>query len=151
VRQRYGGGVESIQDVLKHERPGHRALVLDNFAYEGQPIMLTEFAGIAYARDANHTRGYSRAASAQAFAGHYAALLDAVRSVPVFGGWCYTQFTDTYQEASGLLYMDRTPKVPLEMIAIATRGPQNDQERAALAAWRERRSRAKRRSVPERT
>ena len=34
----------------------------------------------------------------------------------------YTQFVDTYQEANGLLYSDRTPKFPLERIAAATRG-----------------------------
>ena len=46
----------------------------------------------------------------------------AVRSLPLLSGFCYTQFTDTYQEANGLLYMDRTPKFPLEEIATATRG-----------------------------
>ena len=34
----------------------------------------------------------------------------------------YTQFTDTYQEANGLLYMDRTPKIPIEDIKRATSG-----------------------------
>jgi hypothetical protein len=33
-----------------------------------------------------------------------------VYSLPKLAGWCYTQFTDTYQEANGLLYMDRTFK-----------------------------------------
>ena len=37
-------------------------------------------------------------------------------------GFCYTQFTDTYQEINGLLYADRTPKAPLEQIALATGG-----------------------------
>lgn len=32
----------------------------------------------------------------------------------------YTQFADTYQEANGLLYADRTPQFPLERIAAAT-------------------------------
>jgi hypothetical protein len=45
-----------------------------------------------------------------------------VRSIPLFGGWCYTQFTDTYQEANGLLYMDRTPKIAIEDIKRATSG-----------------------------
>jgi hypothetical protein len=42
--------------------------------------------------------------------------------MPLFCGFCYTQFTDTYQEANGLLYMDRTPKVPIEQIRKATSG-----------------------------
>ena len=32
----------------------------------------------------------------------------------------YTQFADTYQEANGLLYADRTPKFPIEEIRAAT-------------------------------
>ena len=51
-----------------------------------------------------------------------AELLDVVRDLQVFSGFCYTQFTDTYQEANGLLYADRTPKIPIEEIAAAARG-----------------------------
>jgi hypothetical protein len=39
----------------------------------------------------------------------------------MFSGFCYTQFADTFQEANGLLCADRTPKLPLDMIAAATR------------------------------
>jgi hypothetical protein len=42
--------------------------------------------------------------------------------VEMFSGFCYTQLTDTYQEANGLLYADRTPKFPLEAMAAATLG-----------------------------
>ena len=48
-----------------------------------------------------------------------------VRSLGLLAGFCYTQFADTYQEANGLLYSDRTPKFPLEDIAAATRGAAN--------------------------
>jgi hypothetical protein len=43
----------------------------------------------------------------------------------MLAGFCYTQFADTYQETNGLLYADRTPKIPLDEIALATRGPRN--------------------------
>ena len=43
-------------------------------------------------------------------------------SLSLLAGFCYTQFADTYQEANGLLYADRTPKFPLERIARATAG-----------------------------
>ena len=58
--------------------------------------------------------------------------------MPLLAGFCYTQFADTYQEANGLLHMDRTPKFPLDQISIATRGPQTDQERRINAKWRQR-------------
>ena len=50
----------------------------------------------------------------------YGALLDVVANSALFSGFCYTQFADTFQEANGLLYADRTPKIPLEAIARAT-------------------------------
>ncbi len=49
-----------------------------------------------------------------------------MRSLELLAGFCYTQFADTYQEANGLLYADRTPKVPLALIAAATAGRQTD-------------------------
>jgi hypothetical protein len=64
--------------------------------------------------------------------------LEAVRSLPLLAGFCYTQFTDTYQEANGLLYMDRTAKFPIAQIAVATRGAQSDAEKRIEAKWKQR-------------
>jgi hypothetical protein len=68
----------------------------------------------------------------------YTALLEAVRNLPALAGFCYTQFTDTYQEANGLLYADRTPKAPSEEIALATSGALPDQDSHLETFWRER-------------
>ena len=51
----------------------------------------------------------------------YEKLLYTVIHTALFSGFCYTQFADTFQEANGLLNADRTPKIPLETIAAATR------------------------------
>jgi hypothetical protein len=61
-----------------------------------------------------------------------------VRSLPILAGFCYTQFTDTYQEANGLLYADRTPKIPIEHIALATRGPRSQRDYQLDWEFRER-------------
>jgi hypothetical protein len=106
--------------LLRRERPGGRLLVLEG--HENQPVILSEFGGIAFSPDPLHTWGYSRVGSPGSLADQYCALLDVVRSLPLLSGFCYTQFADTYQEANGLLYADRTPKIPLEIIARATRG-----------------------------
>ena len=68
------------------------------------------------------TWGYSRAETPHQFAERYRELVRVVRSLEMLAGFCYTQFADTYQEANGLLYADRTPKVELDVIAEATRG-----------------------------
>lgn len=121
ITQRYDRG-RDLNEMLATERPGHRHLLLDDCSIENRPIMLTEFGGIAFHKDTKRTWGYKRAATAKEFASQYNELLQAVRSLPLFSGFCYTQFTDTYQEANGLLYMDRTPKLPIEQIARMTSG-----------------------------
>jgi hypothetical protein len=85
------------------------------------PVVLSEFGGIAFSR-ADGAWGYSSVGSESELEARYEELLRAVRSLPMLSGFCYTQFADTYQEANGLLYADRTPKVPLDRIALATRG-----------------------------
>jgi hypothetical protein len=39
-------------------------------------------------------------------------VIEAARTTGMFSGFCYTQFADTFQEVNGLLYADRTPKIP---------------------------------------
>lgn len=135
---RYGTD-EGIPRLFKRERPGGRMLVLDGHKQQAdQPIMLTEFGGIAYSPMANGTWGYTRSQSAEELAEQYSNLLSVVRSLPMLAGFCYTQFADTYQEANGLLYADRTPKFPLGEIALATRGSPKARDRQIEWAWRER-------------
>jgi beta-galactosidase/beta-glucuronidase len=122
VRTRYDRSESNLSDLFTYERPGHRQLLLDQCPHKNHPIMLTEFGGIAFSKDVKHTWGYKRAMSQREFQQQYTELLRAVRDMPLFAGLCYTQFTDTYQEANGLLYMDRSPKFKIEDIARATSG-----------------------------
>ena len=113
---------EVLPRLFKRERPGGRLLVLEGQMHTELPLMLTEFGGIAYSRDQG-TWGYARARSAEEFARRVHELLDVVRELYVFSGFCYTQFADTYQEANGLLFADRTPKFTIEEIRAAIAGP----------------------------
>ena len=119
---RYAHTAANLAHLFAHERPGHRKLLLEGQGYQNLPIMLTEFGGIAFSKDVKNTWGYKRAMTASEYGKQYAALLAAVHACPVFSGFCYTQFTDTYQEANGVLYMDRTPKIPIAQLAKATSG-----------------------------
>jgi hypothetical protein len=75
------------------------------------PLMLTEFGGIKFAADAADSWGYTAASSADDFATRLAGLYDAVRASPELAGTCYTQLTDTMQEANGLVTAGREPKL----------------------------------------
>jgi hypothetical protein len=120
IRRRYRAD-EVLPRLFKRERPGGRILVLNDGQHAEMPLMLTEFGGIALGGE--RTWGYTRTMSADDLARRYKALLGVIRNLSLLSGFCYTQFTDTYQEANGLLYADRTPKIPFHEIAAATAGP----------------------------
>jgi hypothetical protein len=115
--------------LFRRERPGGRILLVgEHHPRADHPIVLSEFGGITLS-DEKCTWGYSRCMSPKDLATQYERLLSVVHSLQLFTGFCYTQFADTYQEANGLLYADRTPKFPLEQIASATRGPRPGESR----------------------
>lgn len=125
ILKRYGEDV-SLQDLLWKDMPGGRMLTLEGHPHKGQPLMLTEFGGIAYRDPSRHaqsaTWGYSVGTSSKDLQRRYEGLLEVVNRVEVFSGFCYTQFTDTFQEANGLFFADRTPKFSLESMKEATLG-----------------------------
>ena len=102
-----------------------------------QPIVLSEFGGVASGPSEQSGWGYSRAETAERFAEIVLEMLGIARSLSALAGFCYAQFTDTYQEQNGLLRADRTPKIPLADIAAAL-GPRRPSDYAAEWTWRER-------------
>ncbi|RZI74187.1 MAG: glycoside hydrolase family 2 [Pseudomonas sp.] len=123
LRARYGPEIAPEQ-LFDRRRPGGRVLTLDGYPHRGQPVMLTEFGGIAYLKanpdGVEQIWGYNKAETEEEFANLYTKLLEVVIHTALFSGFCYTQFADTFQEANGLLCADRTPKLPLEDIRAAT-------------------------------
>jgi hypothetical protein len=112
---------DELPRLFRRERPGGRLLVLESDRHSDLPVVLSEFGGIALSRTPG-TWGYARARDDHEFGARYEHLMEAVHSIGLLSGFCYTQFADTYQEANGLLYADREPKIPLPRIAAATRG-----------------------------
>jgi len=111
----------ALPRLFSRERPGGRLLTLGGTTQTDVPLVLSECGGIAFSEVAG-AWGYSRAASAESFAALYRRLMETLHSIGLLSGFCYTQFADTYQEANGLLYADRRPKLPIGWIADATRG-----------------------------
>jgi beta-galactosidase/beta-glucuronidase len=116
---------EVVPKLFKRERPAGRALLLEGHSRREHPIVLSEFGGIALRAD-DGTWGYTRADDVTAFETALAQLMKVVRRLEALSGFCYTQLTDTYQEANGLLYADRTPKLPLATIFRAIVGAELD-------------------------
>ena len=123
LTERYGSA--EVFGRLGGFGPAGRRLRLAGGAERGQPLMLTEFGGVKYTpgQSGRGTWGYSTACDADDFDRRLTDLLSAVHASPVLAGFCYTQLTDTLQEANGLLDADRKPKIAIERLREIMTGP----------------------------
>jgi beta-galactosidase/beta-glucuronidase len=113
-------------DRSRIPRNGREALAF-GFKYNGAPLLMTEFGGIAFRQEATGAAnewGYSGVEpTREAFLKRLESLLKALRSNPVWAGYCYTQLTDVEQEINGLLTADRKPKADPELLKRIFAGP----------------------------
>jgi hypothetical protein len=97
-----------------------RAALAPGFAYNGTPLALTEFGGIAFI-PAGHqvpreSWGYSGVEKTQdAALERLRGLYAAIANLP-FVGLCYTQLTDVEQEVNGLMTYDRKLKFDAKVV-----------------------------------
>jgi beta-galactosidase/beta-glucuronidase len=87
-----------------------RNIYAKGHCYGGEPILLTEFGGIAY-QNRPDGWGYTQAKNETAFLVEMERLFAAIRASECIRGYCYTQLTDVFQEENGLLTFDRKYKV----------------------------------------
>ena len=122
IESRYGTA-DAVSGLVAGPEPGPsaRRIDLDGRSPESRAVLLSEFGGIALT-DAPDAWGYTTAASPDDLLQRYRAQWAAVHASETLAGACWTQLTDTYQEANGLLFFDRTPKAPIDQLAAATRG-----------------------------
>lgn len=83
-----------------------------DYHYEGQPIIMSEFGGIAFEDESGW--GYGNQVTDEAtFMARFDSIHQAIQDLDYVAGFCYTQLTDVEQEVNGLLSTDREPKVTL--------------------------------------
>lgn len=110
LRERYS----AIEKALQW-RPGNHALLAPGIEYGGEPVLVTEFGGIAFAVG-REGWGYTSAPDEESFLRQLRAVFQPMHDSPLIQGFCYTQFTDVEQEINGLLTYDRKPKADIEAI-----------------------------------
>lgn len=115
LRERYGHDLPAMLENRVSHASGRYAFA-DGCAYAGQPVLLSEYGGVALPIDGEGWGYNDTAASAEELRSRLADLTSAIRALPGFCGYCVTQLTDVQQEINGLLAEDRTPKVPLEQL-----------------------------------
>ena len=92
----------------------------NGYKYNGQPVVLSEFAGIGYQNGSDEGWGYGdKVKSSEAYVNRLASLVAAVRKIDGICGFCITQLSDVEQEINGLLDYDREPKADFEKLAKA--------------------------------
>jgi hypothetical protein len=98
-----------------------RPALAPGFKYNGSPVWLSEFGGIAYIPPGTEVPkeswGYSGVEKTpEAALQRLRGLYEAIAKIPGFVGICYTQLTDVEQEVNGLLTFDRKPKFDVKQI-----------------------------------
>ncbi len=95
--------------------PNARAALLPGVRYNGAPMFLSEFGGIAWippgAQVPEASWGYAGVEKSSASAvARLRGLYEGIAATPAFIGVCYTQLTDVGQEINGLMTYDRKLK-----------------------------------------
>ncbi len=94
----------------------------NGYKYNGQPVVLSEFAGIGYQNGSDEGWGYGdKVKSSEAYVDRLASLVKAVRKIDSICGFCITQLSDVEQEINGLLDYDRNPKADMEKLSKAVK------------------------------
>jgi beta-galactosidase/beta-glucuronidase len=118
---------EELTEKYKHlatdrsriPRNGREALV-HGATYNGTPILMTEFGGVAYKAGTvtdEKAWGYQGIEpTVDALLSRIDGQVRALRGLGFIGGFCYTQLTDVEQEINGLMTYDRKPKADPERI-----------------------------------
>lgn len=89
-----------------------RCAMADGCEYNGQPIIISEYGGIAFTSKHGEQWGYGNAVPDEAaFLERYRKITDAIFAVPYICGFCYTQVSDVEQEVNGLMTAEREFKV----------------------------------------
>lgn len=103
----------STVDSLLSDSPHDRPLFANGWKYNGQPLIISEFGGIAFKPSpvpSDKAWGYTETSSREDFREKYDSLISALIQSDFVQGYCYTQLTDVEQEQNGLLSADREIK-----------------------------------------
>lgn len=94
----------------------HKSAFANGYGYRGQPILISEYGGIAFAGSQEGWGYGNKVADQEAFIKRFDEITTAVKKIPYVCGYCYTQVTDVQQEINGLMDMKRNFKVNPEII-----------------------------------
>lgn len=92
-----------------------KSAMAQGYEYRGQPIIISEFGGIAFKSESGWGYG-NQVDSDDAFIERFRSITQAIKDLDYVCGYCYTQVSDVQQEVNGLLTEDRKPKIDIAII-----------------------------------
>ncbi|MBV7507578.1 glycoside hydrolase family 2 [Bacillus sp. sid0103] len=110
---RYQDKDQITNNVIAHNND--KFCMAEGYEYKGQPILISEFGGVAFVSEDGWGYGDQVSSELEFFA-RVGKITRAVQDTPYVCGYCYTQLTDVQQEVNGFLTESREPKVSLEKI-----------------------------------
>jgi beta-galactosidase/beta-glucuronidase len=108
--ERYGEHLQEILENRLYHNLGKPAFA-DGYSYDGQPVIISEFGGIAFNNSGDGWGYGNKVNSKEAYIKRFDAITTAIKKIPNIAGFCYTQVTDVQQEINGIMDMDRNFKV----------------------------------------
>ncbi len=110
--------MEFKEQILTTEvyHSSHKSALANGFAYKGQPIIISEYGGIAFNNDDSGWGYGNKVNTKEDFIRRFDEITTAVKEVPYCCGFCYTQVSDVQQEINGLMDMERNFKVDPKVI-----------------------------------
>jgi len=88
----------------------------EGWEYKGQPVIISEYGGIAIAGRGEGWGYGNRVADEKGLIERYTALTNAIFDLDYVSGFCYTQVTDVEQEVNGLMDTKRNFKCDVKAI-----------------------------------
>jgi hypothetical protein len=95
---------------------GLKMAFADGYCYQGQPILISEYGGIAFNNDDSGWGYGGKVQSEEDFICRFDSITSAIGDLPYVCGYCYTQVTDVQQEINGLMDIERNFKVDSKVI-----------------------------------
>ncbi|WP_187274556.1 hypothetical protein [Paenibacillus sp. N3.4] len=71
--------------------PANRPIYANRFTHHGEPILITEFGGIAFKIGSQQGRGYTSVSNEIDYVNEYRRVIEAIYASKIIHGFCYTQ------------------------------------------------------------
>lgn len=115
LSERYTDKMKLVNNDIQFNKD--KFALANGYNYHGQPIIISEFGGIAFDTDDEEQWGYgSRVKNQEDYINRFRKIHEAIQGLEYVSGYCYTQLTDVEQEINGLLDVCRNPKISFELI-----------------------------------